>query len=202
MLHYLKAHPLDKSKPKSRPSVRRSPLLRRLKPALFRSLQRQFNRNNLHHLPTLWRVLLSSQSDKIPKVELLIAIKDQARALHYLKAHPLDKSKPKRRPSVRPSPLLRLQLKPALFRLLQRQFNRNQLLHQPTLWRVLLSSQSDKIPKVELLIAIKDQARVPNYLKAHLLDKSQPKSWPSVRLSPLLRPFETRPFSIAAAASI
>jgi len=46
---------------------------------------------------------------------------------------------------------------------------------------VLLSSESDKIPKVVLLIAIKDQARALHYLKAHLLDKSQPKNWPSVR---------------------
>jgi len=40
----------------------------------FRLLQqRHFIRNNLHYLPTLRRVLLSSQSDKIPKVVLLIA---------------------------------------------------------------------------------------------------------------------------------
>jgi len=89
-LHYLKAHPLVKSKPNRRPSVRRSPLLRQL----FCSLQlRQFIHNNLHHQPTLRRVLLSSLSDKILKVVLLIAIKDQARALHYWKADVLVKSK-------------------------------------------------------------------------------------------------------------
>jgi len=85
----------------------------------------------------------------------LIAIKDQARDIDYLKAHPLVKSKLKNWPSVRRSPLLCLQLKFALFRLLQWcQFKRNQLLHQPTLQHVLLSSQSNKILKVDLLIAI------------------------------------------------
>jgi len=124
---------------------------------------------------------------------LLIAIKDQARALHERKADVLVKSKLKRRPSLRPSPVLR-----RLFRWLQqRQFNRNNLHHQPTLRHVLISSQSGKIPKVVLLIAIKDQARALHYLKAHPLVKSKLKSRPSVRQSPLLRPFETRAFSIA-----
>jgi len=75
--------------------------------------------------------------------------------LHYLKANVLVKSKPKSWPSVHQAPLLCLQLKPTLFHWLQwRQFNCNELLHPPILWRVLLSSQSDKIPKVKLLIAI------------------------------------------------
>jgi len=73
----------------------------------------------------LRRVLLSSDSANRPKIVLLIAIKDQARALHYLKAHPLVKSKLKSRPSVRRAPLLR-----RLFRLLQRhRFNCNNLLY-------------------------------------------------------------------------
>jgi len=49
-----------------------------------------------------------------------------------------------------------------------------------------------------LLIAKMDQARDINYLKAHLLYKSQPKRRPSVRCSPLLCPFEISAFSIAA----
>jgi len=86
---------------------------------------------------------------------LLIAIKDQARVPHEWKADVLDKSKPKSRPSLRRAPLLRLQLKLPFFRALQQhQFNRNQLLHQQTLRCVLLSSQSNKFPKVKLLIAI------------------------------------------------
>jgi len=66
--------------------------------------------------------------------------------------------------------------------------------------RVLLSSDSANRPKVVLLIAIKDQARALHYLKAHPLVKSKLKSRPSVRRSPLLRPFEMCAFSIAAAS--
>jgi len=58
-------------------------------------------------------MLLSSKSDKIPKVEVPIAIKYQALEPHKLKADILDKSKPKLQPSIHGSPLLRLQLKPA-----------------------------------------------------------------------------------------
>jgi len=65
---------------------------------------------------------------------------------------------------------------------------------------VLLSSKSANRWKVELLIAIKDQARALHYLKAHPLVKSKLKSRPSVRQAPLLCPFETRSFSIAAAS--
>jgi len=67
---------------------------------------------------------------------------------------------------------------------------------------VLLSSESANIPKVEVLIVIKDQARALHCLKAHPLVKSKLKSRPSVRPSPLLRPFETCSFSIAGAVSI
>jgi len=112
---------LIKASTKSRPSVRQSPLLRPFETCVFRLLlRRQFNRNQLLHQPTLRRVLLSSQSDKIPKVELLIAIKDQTRVPHERKTDVLVKSKPKSRPSVRRAPLLCLQLKPVLFRSLQR----------------------------------------------------------------------------------
>jgi len=51
-------------------------------------------------------VLLLSQSTNRPKVELLIAIKDRAQALHYRKANVLVKSKPKSQPSVCQAPLL------------------------------------------------------------------------------------------------
>jgi len=148
----------------------------------------------------LRRVLLSSISANRQKVVLLFAIKNQSRALHYLKAHPLVKSKLKSRPSVRRAPLLRCRL----FRLLQRRlFNRNQLLHQPTLQCMLISSQSDKILKVELLIAIKDQAQAPHYLKAHLLNKSQPKKLVVSSLIPLAASaIETCPFLLAPVASI
>ena len=105
-------------------------------------------------------MLLSSKSANNLKVELLIVIKDQARAPHERKAGVLDKSKPKRRLSVRRSPLLLRQLKPPLFRSLQQRqfssvnFNRNDLLDLQTLWPVLLLSKSDKLPKVELLVVL------------------------------------------------
>jgi len=102
-------------------------LLRRL----FRSLQRhQFLIATICITGRQWkRVLLSSESDKILKIVLLIAKTDQARALHYLKAHPLDKSKLKSQLSVRRAPLLR-PFETRLFGLLQRpQFKCNQLLH-------------------------------------------------------------------------
>jgi len=77
--------------------------------------------------------LLSSQIANRRKVELLIAIKDQARELHKPKADVLEKSKLKNRQSVRRSSLLCLQLKPAFFCWLQqRQFKRNKHLHLPT----------------------------------------------------------------------
>ena len=88
-INYLKAHLLYKSQPKRRLSVHRSPLLRHL----FCWLQlHQFIRNNLHYLPTLRPVLLSSQSANIAKVELLVVIMDQARAPHKWKANVLDES--------------------------------------------------------------------------------------------------------------
>jgi hypothetical protein len=60
--------------------------------------------------------------------------------------------------------------------------------------RVLLSSESDKIPKVVLLRQTFDQAREIKEQKALLRDKSKLKIRPSLRLSPLLRPVETRTF--------
>jgi len=67
---------------------------------------------------------------------------------------------------------------------------------------MLLSSKSANIPKVEVLIVMKDQVWELHELKADVLDKSQPKRWPSVRRLPELCPFETRPCLLAAAASI
>jgi len=92
-------------------------------------------------------VLLSSKSNNIPKVEVLIAIKDQARALHYWKANVLVKSKPKRRPSVRQSPLLRLQLKRPFFASLLRQFNRNKHQHPPTFVALVIIKQNRQTSK-------------------------------------------------------
>jgi len=66
--------------------------------------------------------------------------------------------------------------------------------------RVLLSSESDNIPKVVLLIAKTDQARAPHERKADPLVKSKLKSRPSVRQSPLLRPVETCAFSLPVAS--
>jgi len=144
------------------------------------------------------RVLLSSESNNIPKVMLLIAMTDQAQDINYLKAHLLVKSQPKSWPSVRHSPLLY-----HLFLLLQlHQFICNNMHYLPTLRRVLLSSQSNKIPKVVLLIVNKDQARVLHYRKADVLVKSQPKRRPSVRQSPLLhRLFCSRSIYLQQSAS-
>jgi len=86
----------------------------------------------------LWRMLISSKSANIPKVEVLIAIKNQVREIHEPKADILNKSKPKSRPSVLCLPLLH---HASIRRIEIRPFFRNEHLHPPTVEALVIIKQ-------------------------------------------------------------
>jgi len=120
-------------------------------------------------------LLLSSQSANCRKVELPIAIQDQARAPHEQKADALGKSKLKSRPSDRRAPLLR-PLQTCAFRwLLRCQLIATICCTCRLLLYVLVSSESANRRKVKLPIARKDRARAPHEWKADVLVKSKLK---------------------------
>jgi len=151
--------------------------------------------NELQHHPTRLLLLLSSKKDRRRKV---------VRAAIILQTNIDGLIEPRRKKSRKPSPVIKASRKygrrvvfclccvapPHLHSALKYDevFDRSIAticITRRLLRRVLLSSNSANIPKVVLLIAMTDQVRASHYLKAHLLDKSQSKSRPSVRRSPM-----------------